>query len=149
MSARRGTHLCGFLAKALLDRARGSTHQRAGKATRALRDRRIEASHIHQGDHVTVGAETGGARATHGRVLRAEVLPAMHCDCPVLGDGCANSDSSFHLLREEAAVMEAPFLENIGVYRVYTVVDNDTLRIAEENGVMPVPNDTLEAVEFV
>jgi hypothetical protein len=113
-----------------------------------MADRQIAGAlgNIEYRQQTSLRIEDRRARATQPSVPAAKMVGTMHENRPSIRDAGADTVCAFDPLRPDATQPYTPFLELVILALVATMVDGDSLAIAQENDVRLQANNGIEAV---
>ena len=80
---------------------------------------------------------------------RSEVLAAMNGDGPLLGDARADTVGTLDLLGPDATEPGSPIFEPVRLHVFAAMLDGDTRRVAEQNGIARLANHLVEPVDLL
>src|SRR5580692_12276881 len=116
---------------------------------RALRKVGVDRRHVQDRHQSPVSIENRRAGTTQILVARAEMLASVDGDGSFFGDARADTVRALDLLGPHAAQPGSPVFESLRVRLITAVLDHDTRRLAEEDGVTRVADQLIEPVDLL
>ena len=108
----------------------------------------VHFGNVQHSQQTSLRIEDRRARATQPGVTAAKMLATMHENRPSIRDASADTVCAFDLLRPDAAQPYSPALEFLVFAIVATMVDGDSIAVAQENYVRLRANNGIEAVNL-
>ena len=130
-----GTHGSGY----------GSQHQSMG----AVGLSHIDSGSIQNRDELVVRVEDRGACTAQVGVARAKMLPAVHENWTLFNDRSSDSVGPLDLLGPNSAQPDAPMFELLRLPLVATMLNGDSFAIAQQNDVIFLPDNGIQAVDLI
>src|SRR5262249_14940542 len=137
-----------FTKDSFLNGSRGHDHQLEQQGKGLIVRLLVHFGNVQHTQQTSLRIEDRRARATQPSVPAAEMLATMHENRPSIRDAGADTVCAFDPLRPDAAKPYTPPLELLVLAIIPTMVDGDSIAVAQENYVRLQANNGIEAVDL-
>src|SRR6185295_11794464 len=133
---------------AFLNGSRGDDHHLEQQGKWLIGSLLVQFGNVQHSQQTSLRIKDRRARATQPGVTAAKMFSTMHQNRPSIRDAGADTVCAFDLLRPDTAKPYTPALELVILVIVATMVDGDSIAVAQENYVRLRANNGIEAVHL-
>src|SRR6185295_19241510 len=131
---------------AFLNGSRGDDHHLEQQGKWLIVRLLMQFGNVQHSQQTSLRIKDRRARATQPGVTATKMLGTMHPNRPSIRDAGADTVCAFDLLRPDAAQPYTPALKLLILASLATMVDGDSIAVAQENNVRLRANDGIKAV---